>query len=136
VTKVVLDTNVLISAIVYGGNPRKVLEAVISGTVQMAVSEDLIKEMQAVLQRTQFGLSLQFIHNTVAELTSVAEWVAPEKHHELIPEDPSDNLVLDCAVAAQSDYLVSGDSHLLHLRKCGEVKIVTPQEFLEIQGRQ
>ena len=48
-TKVVLDTNVLISAIVYGGNPRKVLEAVISGTVQMAVSEDLIQELQAVL---------------------------------------------------------------------------------------
>jgi predicted nucleic acid-binding protein len=45
VTRVVLDTNVLISAIMYGGNPRRVLEAVISGSIQMSVSEDLIQEL-------------------------------------------------------------------------------------------
>lgn len=134
--RVVLDTNILISALVYGGNPRKVLEAVISGTIQMSVSEALIQETQEVLQRPQFGLSIQFVQNTVAELTSLAEWVAPKKHHQLIKEDPSDNLVLDCAVAAEADYLVTGDSHLLRLQKCGEVRIVTPQELVAVLERQ
>jgi putative PIN family toxin of toxin-antitoxin system len=132
VTRVVLDTNVLISAVVYGGNPRKILEAVISGTIQMSISEAIIQEVQEVLQRPQFGLSIQFVHNTVAELTSLAEWVTPRKHHQLIKEDPSDNLVLDCAVAADADYLVTGDSHLLRLQKCDEVRILTPQALVEL----
>jgi putative PIN family toxin of toxin-antitoxin system len=136
VIRVVLDTNVLISAVIYGGNPRRVLEAVISGTVQMSVSEDLVQELQDVLQRPQFGLSIQYIHNTVAEFTSLAEWVAPQKHHELVVEDSSDNLILDCAVAAEADYLVTGDSHLLRLHKFGEMRIVTPQELLEVLQRQ
>lgn len=131
-----LDTNVLISAIMYGGNPRKVLESVISGSIQISVSEDLIQELQDVLQRPQFGLSIQFVHNTVAELTALAEWVAPKKHHHLVEEDPSDNLVLDCAVEAEADYLVTGDSHLLRLQKCGKVRIVTPQDILEVLQRQ
>ncbi len=131
-TRVVLDTNVLISAILYGGIPRKVLRAAISGAIQISVSEDLVRELQDVLQRPQFGLSIQFVHNAVAELTSLAEWVAPKKHLHLIKEDPSDDRVLDCAVAAEVEYLVTGDSHLLRLQRCGEVRIITPQELLEV----
>ena len=127
-----MDTNVLVSAIVYGGNPRKVLQAAISGTVEISVSEAIIKELQDVLQRPKFGLSVQFVHNTIAEMTSIAEWVVPTKHHHLVNDDPSDNLVLDCAVAAEADYLVTGDDHLLQLRKCGSVKIVNSQQFVEV----
>ena len=130
--RVVLDTNVLVSAIVYGGNPRKVLQAAISGAVDISVSEAIIKELQDVLQRPKFGLRVQFVHNTIAELTSIAEWVVPTKHHQLVDDDPSDNLVLDCAAAAEADYLVTGDDHLLQLKKCGSVKIVNSQQFVEI----
>jgi putative PIN family toxin of toxin-antitoxin system len=132
VLKVVLDTNVLVSAIVYGGNPRKVLQAAISGAVEISVSEAIIKELQDVLQRPKFSLSVQFVHNTIAEMTSIAEWVVPTKHHHLVNDDPSDNLVLDCAVAAEADYLVTGDDHLLQLKKCGSVKIVNSQQFVEV----
>jgi putative PIN family toxin of toxin-antitoxin system len=132
VLKVVLDTNVLVSAVVYGGNPRKVLQAAISGAVDLSVSETIIKELQQVLQRPRFGLSVQFIQNTIAELTSIAEWVVPTKHHQLVDEDPSDNFVLDCAVAAEADYLVTGDDHLIRLKACGSVRIVNSQQFVEI----
>ena len=130
--RVVLDTNVLVSAVVYGGNPRRVLQAAISGAVDISVSEAIIKEFQEVLQRPQFGLSVQFVHNTIAELTSIAEWVVPTKHHHLVDDDPSDDLVLDCAVAAEADYLVTGDDHLLRLKKFGNVKIVNSQAFVEV----
>lgn len=133
--RVVLDTNVLISAVVYGGNPRRVLQAAISGAVELSVSEAVIKEFQEVLQRPQFGLSDQFIHNTIAELTSISEWVVPTKHHQLVEDDPSDNMLLDCAVAAEADYLVTGDDHLLRLQKCGGVKIVNPQQFVAVLGQ-
>ena len=127
--RVVLDTNVLVSAIVYGGNPRKVLQAAISGAVDISVSEAIIKELQDVLQRPKFGLSVQFVHKTIAEVASIAEWVVPTKHHQLVNDDPSDNQVLDCAAAAEADYLVTGDDHLLRLKKCGNVKIVNSQQF-------
>jgi putative PIN family toxin of toxin-antitoxin system len=128
----VLDTNVLISAVVYGGNPRRVLQAAISGAVDLSVSEEVIQEFQEVLRRPQFGLSVQFIHNTITELTSIAEWVVPTKHYQLVDNDPSDNMLLDCAVAAEADYLVTGDDHLLRLKKCGRVKIVNPQQFVTV----
>jgi putative PIN family toxin of toxin-antitoxin system len=130
--RVVLDTNVLISAVIYGGIPREILQAVVSGTIDMSVSEPLIKELQDVLQRPQFGLSVEFVQNTIAELTAIAEWVVPQKHHNLIAEDPSDNLVLDCAIAAEVDYLVTGDKHLLRLKACGNVKISNPQDFVNV----
>lgn len=131
-TKVVLDTNVLISAVLYGGNPRTVLEAALSGAIEVSVSQDIIQEFQAVLLRPQFGLTVQFVHSVVAELTSLAEWVVPEKHHKIVTEDLSDNLVLDCAIAAGAQYLVTGDSHLLRVEKYQELRILTPQAFLEV----
>ena len=131
-TRVVLDTNVLISAVLYGGNPRTILEAALSGAIEVAVSEAIVQEFQAVLLRQRFGLSVQFVHNVVAELTSLAEWVTPEQHHQVVTEDPSDNLVLDCAVAANAQYLVTGDAHLLRLQSFQGVAIITPQHFIEV----
>jgi len=132
VTQVVLDTNVLISAILYGGKPRAILDAALSGSIEVFVSEAIIQEFQAVLLRPRFGLTVQFVHNVVAELTSLAEWVTPEQHHQVVIEDPSDNLILDCAVAAKAQYLVTGDAHLIGLQRFQEVAIITPQHFIEV----
>lgn len=134
--RVVLDTNVLVSALVYGGNPRRILEVVVSGEIEMSISEPLVQELQDVLLREQFDLSPQLVRTALAEVSAVAQWVVPQKHHTLIEEDPSDDSVLDCAVEARADYLVTGDRHLLSLKKCGNVKIVNPQQFLsELSGQ-
>ncbi len=132
--KVVLDTNVLISAIVFGGNPREILQIAVAGGIGLVISEDIFAEFQAVLARPQFGLTSQLVHGAAAELASLAEWVTPLVHMELVKDDPADNLILDCAVAAGADYLISGDSHLLKLGTCGKVQIVSPQEFLKAFG--
>jgi putative PIN family toxin of toxin-antitoxin system len=130
-----LDTNVLISAVVFGGNPRTIIEAALSHSIELCISEPIVQEFREVLLRPQFGLSPQFVHNVAAELTSTAEWVVPTKHLELVAEDPSDNLVLDCAVEAGAQYLVTGDAHLLRLQNCAGVAIVTPQVFVAtLQG--
>ena len=131
-TRVVLDTNVLISAILYGGKPRTILDAALSGSIGVFVSEAIIQEFQTVLLRPRFGLAPQFVQGVVAELTSLAEWVTPEHHHKAVIEDPSDILILDCAVAAKARYLVTGDNHLLRLQRFQDVAIITPQDFIEI----
>jgi len=131
---VVLDTNVIVSAIIYGGNPQDILQAAVLKRIDVFISESLVAELQDVFQRPQFGLSIQFVQNAIAEFTTVAEWVVPQKHHDLIKDDPADNLILDCAVAAEADYLVTGDKQLLRLGKCGKVIIVNPQDLVSLLG--
>ena len=68
----------------------------------------------------------------LAQISSFAERVEPDSRVNAVPEDPTDNRILECAVAAKSDYLVTGDKHLLKLGHFGTVKILQPAEFLEI----
>jgi len=130
--RVVLDTNVLVSAFLYGGNPRRIVELVLSGEVEMAISDSLVQELQDVLLRKQFDLTPQLVRTAIAEIAAIAELVAPKKHHAVIESDPSDNIILDCALEAGVDCIVTGDAHLLALRKLGKVKIVNPQQFMSL----
>ena len=135
--RVVIDTNVLVSAFVYGGNPRRVLELVLSGDIEMAISEPLAQELRDVLLREQFDLTPQLVRTAITEIGALAELVVPRKHHAVIDSDPSDNVVLDCALEAGADYIVSGDAHLISLKRFGKAKIVNPQQFLSLlQGSQ
>jgi putative PIN family toxin of toxin-antitoxin system len=131
--RVVLDTNVILSGILFGGKPREILEAAVSGTLKMYISEAIVTELKGVLQRPKFGLSSQTVEAIVAELSSIAEWVVPQNHVEIIKDDISDNDVLDCALEANADYIVSGDEHLLRLVRCGKIPIVNPDALLRLQ---
>jgi predicted nucleic acid-binding protein len=69
-------------------------------------------------------------------ITAVADFIEPRQSVDVIKDDPSDNRILECAVAARSDYVVTGDRHLLALGQFGHCKIVKPADFTEIvQGR-
>jgi len=129
--KVVLDTNVILSAILFGGKPRQVLEAATSGQVTICISEKLISELEGVLHREKFGLDSRIVSSIVAELTSAAEVVQPTAHVSVIKDDPSDNDVIDCALQAKADCIVSGDRHLLELLRYGNVLILNPDDFLK-----
>ena len=128
--KVVLDTNVILSALLFGGKPRRVLEAATAGRVTMFISESLLLELEGVLRREKFGLEARVVGAIVAELTAAAEVVEPTVHVSIITDDPSDNDVLDCALAAKVDYIVSGDRHLLVLGRCGDTQILNTDDFL------
>jgi uncharacterized protein len=120
--RVVLDTNVILSAILFGGKPRRVLQAAISGTITICTSDPIIQELSSVLERPRFGLDANAVQGIISELASLSELVSPRRHFHLIDEDPSDNLFIDCAVEARAEYIVSGDRHL----------IVSPETFLTI----
>jgi putative PIN family toxin of toxin-antitoxin system len=130
--KVVLDTNILISAIVFGGKPRQVLESAIKGHFQLVHTEKSIEEMRAVLEGKKFQFPSEIMDLIVHELEALAEIIKPKERLAVIKKDPEDNRVLECAVESQADYIVTGDFHLLEIKEFQGTKIMTPGEFLEI----
>jgi len=128
---IVVDTNVIISALLFGGNPRRVLEMVLTQTVRMAVSRKMLDEVAGVLQSRKFRYPHEAALSIVRELESISDLVVPVRRIEAIGADPYDTMVLECAVTADADYIVTGDAHLLELKEFEAIRIVTPAQFLE-----
>jgi putative PIN family toxin of toxin-antitoxin system len=121
--RIVLDTNVLISAILFGGKPRQILEKAIRGEIQLCISEPILEEFRGVLRRSKFDYSPEMIQIILTELTGIAHLVNPSRAIEVVSEDPADNRILECAVEAKASYIVTGDSHLLKLSRYGSIEI-------------
>jgi uncharacterized protein len=130
--KVVLDTNVLISAIAFGGKPREVLKKIIVGEVELFISQLVINELAGVLASRKFCYNDEIIDLILAEIESIGNFVYPSIKIDIIKEDPEDNMILECGKTAVVDYIVSGDKHLLNLKKYAGIEILCPSEFLEI----
>ena len=129
--RVVLDTNVLISAILFGGKPRRILEKAIRGEIRLCLSEPMLEELKGVLQRSKFDYSPEMMQIILTELMSISDFVNPSETINIVAEDPEDNRILECAVAANADYVITGDSHLLKLNKYLNIDVLNVAVFLE-----
>lgn len=129
-TRVILDTNVLVSALGWGGVPFQVLDTVLSGDFQLLTSPALLQELQRVLGYSKFPFSRDDSSRFLLSITEAAELVLPEIHLSVIADDPDDDRVLECAVAGAADFMVSGDPHLKALKSFQEIPILSPAEFL------
>ena len=129
--RVVLDTNILISAILFGGKPRQVLERVIRGEIRLCMSEAILEELKGVLRRSKFSYSIEAIQVILTELISLSDFVNPSKTIRVVPEDPDDNRILECAVEAKANYIITGDLHLLRLSRYQDIEVLNAGAFLE-----
>ena len=129
--RVVLDTNVLISAIVFGGKPRQILEKAIRGEIRLCLSEPILEELKGVLQRSKFDYSPEMIQFILTELTGIADFVNPSETINVVLEDPGDNRILECGVEAKANYVITGDFHLLKLSRYLNIEVLNAAEFLE-----
>ncbi|HVP78984.1 MAG TPA: putative toxin-antitoxin system toxin component, PIN family [Thermodesulfobacteriota bacterium] len=129
--KIVLGTNVLMSAILFGGKPRQILEKAIRGEIRLCLSEPILEELKGVLQRSKFGYSPEMIQFILTELTGIADFVKPSETINVVAEDPEDNRILECAVEAKANYVITGDSHLLKLSKYLDIEVLNAAAFLE-----
>lgn len=129
--RAVLDANVIISAFLFGGTPRLALERAIDGVVQGFTSLPILDEIREVLQRPKFGLSARQAQMFIRELDDVFSIVDPVKCVNVIDADPDDNKILECAVAADTGVVVSGDAHLLELAIWRGIRIITPAKFTQ-----
>ncbi|MBD3233073.1 MAG: putative toxin-antitoxin system toxin component, PIN family [candidate division Zixibacteria bacterium] len=129
--RVVLDTNVLISALHFGGNPYKILVLAIRENVDMYISPFILGELELVL-REKFLWSSTNIQKAISKLRNISILVAPNQRIDVIRGKDSDNRILECALEAKADYLISGDTkHILPLGQYKGVKILSPSEFLK-----
>ena len=128
--KVVLDTNVLISAILFGGKPRQILEKAVRGEIRLCLSESILEELGGVLRRSKFDYSPEMIQFILTELTGIADFVNPSETIDIVLEDPDDNRILECAVEAEANYIITGDFHLLKLSRYRNIEVVNVVGFL------
>ena len=130
--KVVLDTNVTISALFWGGPPRDIYNLIRSGKLAMLVSEDMKREFIRVLGYNKFGLSAAEIMPLISSILAHANPIIPLRQLRVIAADPTDNIFLECAVEGNADFLVSGDADLLNLDTYQGVRIVRSAAFWEV----
>jgi putative PIN family toxin of toxin-antitoxin system len=112
--RIVVDTNVIVSALVFGGVPRRVLGAVEGGRCDFYYSAEIESETRRVL-RDKFGWDERRLDRYLPELWGFGERVIPQRRVNAVRDDPDDNRILECALAAEADVIVSGDGHLLRL---------------------
>lgn len=131
--KVVLDTNVIVSALHFGGNPDKVLSLANEGVIELLISPFILDEVSEVLRR-QFGWDNKEIKNALAAIKEIATLIQPAHKISIIKEKDSDNCILECAVSGRADFIVSGDTkHILPLKEYLGIKILKPAEFLKLK---
>lgn len=131
-SRLVLDTNVLISAVGWRGAAYHVWEACLQGRHHLVTSRELLDEIERVLARPRFAfLPEEERQLFLVSLTAIVELVAPPTRLDVIKDDPTDNRVLECAVEGQVDVILSGDRHLLDLKAYHAIPIVTAKAFLQ-----
>jgi len=133
-TRVVPDTNIIVSGLLWRGNPRRILDAARDGIVELYTSPVLLEELEDVLSREKFVPRLAAANVTVQDLVSgysaLATVIEAEPIEPVILVDPDDDAVLACAFSADAEVIVSGDSDLLDLKEHKEIRILTATEFL------
>ena len=129
--RIVIDTNVLISGIFFGGFPRKVINAVISNKVQACCSDVILDEyyrtIQEVFERKQGFYDSAMLSPFVKNLEMIHV-----KTNLSLSRDPDDNKFVECAVDANALYIVSGDNDLLVLENYKGIQIITAKTFCGI----
>jgi putative PIN family toxin of toxin-antitoxin system len=130
--RLVLDTNVVASAILWGGTPPQLVDAAKAGVFELVTSQTLLTELLDVLGRKKFAARLQDAGLTpqgiVDDLRRLALVVSPPAVPRVVPNDPDDDHVLACALAGSADLVVSGDRHLLSLGSHQGISIVNAAE--------
>jgi putative PIN family toxin of toxin-antitoxin system len=131
VLRVVLDTNVYVSALIRGGVPLDILLAwTVSERFDLFTSAFILEELEGVLLR-KFNWSHAQVRRATTLIRSYAHAVSPQEQLRVIKEDDSDNRILECAQVAKAHIIVTGDSHLLKLGVFEKTIILSPRDFSE-----
>ena len=121
---------------IWGGLPAQIIEAAEGNKISVVVSEEIVEEINRTLQYHRLrevyetaGVNLQQLTTLVLR---IGKLVQVKSNVKVITDDASDNKIIDCALASGADFIVSGDKHLLTVKKYGSLRILSVSEFIKI----
>lgn len=129
--RVVVDTNVLMSAIFFGGPPLRILHAWRSGDVQIVLSKEILQEYLNVSERLSQRYDVTEQKTLLALLAQTAELIAAPWLPKPICEDPDEDKFLACAITSSAAVVISGDKQLLKVSGFQDVEVITPRNFVD-----
>lgn len=132
--RIVLDTNVTISALFWKGYPRTIFELVKERKLILLSNTKIEAEFIRVLAYSKFGLTPAEILPIVNNLRKYTQFVEVKSKVNIIKEDFTDNIFLECALDGKADYIISGDHHLLDIGIYEGIKILKAKDFLIKEG--
>ena len=129
--KIVCDSNIFISSLIFGGNPERIIKSCKKGRFRLVVSQEILSEVSKVLKE-KFGWVKSDIQREIVAILKISDLVNSSLQIEKVKKDPSDNKILECAATGKVDFIISGvKKHLLPLKKFKGIPILSPQEFLK-----
>ncbi len=129
--RAVLDTNVILSALLFGGRTGSLVSAWQTGRFQLLLSRAILEEVLRVLAYPKFQLTEGEVRGLLEEeLVPFAETVIVRRHPVIRLRDPDDLAVETCGLTGRARYLVTGDGDLLSLRRILQVEVIRPAEFI------
>jgi len=130
VLRVVVDTNVYISAIFWGGKPRHVIDLGRDGKIQIFTSEDIEQEILDKLM-TKFGLNSEEAGRVMADFSTFTKPIRISSRINVVKDDPDDDKFIECAMECDAEFIISGDMHLLNMKKYEGIDIINGATFLK-----
>ncbi|MFH1290930.1 MAG: putative toxin-antitoxin system toxin component, PIN family [Nanoarchaeota archaeon] len=134
--KVTLDTNILLSATFWEGDPFKIIEKIEDGEIELVLSEEIIEEFSEVLEYKEIqdkiiskNLEIKW---AVEEIVALSKIVDPQRKINIVKDDEDDNKIIECALEGICDYIITRDKHLLKLKEFEGIKIVAPEDFMKL----
>ena len=128
--RIVIDTNVIASAIFFGGKPEQLVELLMQHDLDAYITQDILEEYQETIDELADRYPQRKVHAPFTQIAAACKMI--ESTSEIhICRDPDDDKFIECAVDSQSIYIVSGDKDLLDIKKYQNVKIVTVADFFK-----
>ena len=128
--KIVIDTNVVASAIFFGGKPKELLELLVSHSLEAFASTEIITEYHETIEELCNRYPDKPENLPLSIIIGAMKLIEPSSTINIC-RDPDDDKFIECAVEAKCLYIVSGDKDLLSLERYGKVQIVTVSEFFK-----
>ena len=133
--RVTADSNIYISAFHFRGTTERLLTLAAEGKIELAISDHIVEEVSRTL-REKFDWPEDRVNQAKRIMGRIARRVVPSQTLNVIKEDDADNRVVECAVEAGSEYIVTGDKDLHRMRQYGNIRVLKVADILDlIQGK-
>ncbi|MBN2458572.1 putative toxin-antitoxin system toxin component, PIN family [Candidatus Woesearchaeota archaeon] len=132
--KITVDTNILVSATFWKGDPEKIITMAENKVIKLILSKDILNEYTQVLEYPEIKDKVKdkglIVNRTIEKIISISTIVEPKDKVRIVTADSDDDKIIECAMAGKVDYIVSMDKHLLNL-DYKDIPIITPSEFVK-----